>query len=383
MRLWPTIVMRANNQPVESVSHDAGSMSRTVAAVRSSNELISLGKRLRIVLSLGRPRTAVPGLIAYALGVGYSHASWSIGAVAGALIALLLAFTVNIHNSTTDLLEDSVNLPGRVEQVHLLGVETTRRIAVALGSFMVFLSILINPLAAIYVLCSVLLMYQYSARPTRAKDKPILGLLAFAQAVCVPYMLGILLEPLQTVPWIIPPALARLLGFALPNPAIEDRAVQACVLLLLVALWFTAKGTFKNLVDYYGDRASGLRTSASVFSTRSKAFIPVALLTTVAYLAPLALPIFHFPGKVAWVSLWTLPAAFNVWRLGRTERGTAANSLLRIDMVISSAFIASLLLVLFPRPSSVMVVIVSTGIIVASDLLRFDSRKTSDVQSGG
>ena len=255
---------------------------------------------------------------------------------------------------------------------------TTRRISIVLGILMVGASIGIQLWTAIYVLCGVLLMYQYSAQPIRAKDKPILGLLAFSQAVCVPYVLGILLEPMQTIPWLVPPALSSSLGFGLPDPALKSRAIQACEVLLLIAFWFVAKGTFKNLVDYAGDRACGLKTSASVFSSRRRAMIPVAVLTTIAYLAPLIFPALHFPGRIAWASLWGPLAIFNAWRLARIEDPAATNSLLRVDMIISSGFAASLLLLLFPQLSSLVVVLVGAGIIVVSDFLRLDSRKTSD-----
>jgi 4-hydroxybenzoate polyprenyltransferase len=71
-------------------------------------------ERLKILVMLGRPRTCVPNLLAYALGYSYTGSAASLRTVVGALLACSIGFSANVHNAAVELEEDSRNLPGRV-----------------------------------------------------------------------------------------------------------------------------------------------------------------------------------------------------------------------------------------------------------------------------
>ena len=57
----------------------------------------------------------------------------------------------------------------------------------------------------------------------------------------------------------------------------------------------------------------------------------------------------------------------------RAEDGATGNAVLRADMLISSGFIATLLLLVAPRTESVAMVIVGAAILFGSDRLELDS----------
>ena len=78
-------------------------------------------ERARIFLMLGRPRTCVPGMLAYALGLAYVQPSMSVAVIIGFVLCFLGGFVANIGNTYTDLPEDTRNLPGRVYLMAKLG----------------------------------------------------------------------------------------------------------------------------------------------------------------------------------------------------------------------------------------------------------------------
>src|ERR1700722_14323372 len=67
-----------------------------------------LGRALS-ALSIGRPRTCVPGTISYALGFSYTAAEMNWKFWLGAILSFMVSFSANIHNALSDLAEDSYN----------------------------------------------------------------------------------------------------------------------------------------------------------------------------------------------------------------------------------------------------------------------------------
>src|SRR6266536_669001 len=165
-----------------------------------------------LLLMLGRPRTCVPGLLAYAFGFSYAEAPFSTKVILSPLLAFLIGFSANLHNTYTDLDEDARNLPGRGWLLARFGMP---RLLVSLAAIDAF-------------------------------------------------MIGWLTE--------------RHVSTLLSRPSYV-------AMMIFLFLWFVAKGMFKNVPDFYGDRTAGLRTSATVFPTWRSAAIACAAATITAYLS--------------------------------------------------------------------------------------------------
>ncbi|HEV3173282.1 MAG TPA: ubiquinone/menaquinone biosynthesis methyltransferase [Actinocrinis sp.] len=315
-------------------------------------------QQLRIVVMLGRPRTCIPGLIAYFLGYYYTGAGFTPKLILGATLAFLIGFSANLHNTYTDLEEDCRNLPGRVWLYAQLGAPRMRWVLTAVNAFMLLSSLVFSGMFFVYMAFAVIGLHQYSFRPLRMKARPVLGLYVFAQAVVFPFISG----------WLSDTA---------AQPFSHDHAFVA--MLVYLTVWFLAKGTFKNVPDYEGDRAAGLRTSATVFPTRRGAARFSAAATMVAYLSLVVLVAGGWsPLRMLLCLPWCAVALAQCVRLVRAEDAGEANAILRTDMVVSSGFLASVLLLQAPSWRSVGVIVVSGLVLVASDLLMIDSRRDSD-----
>lgn len=327
-----------------------------VAAVRRGGGTASPAAAARLIVTLGRPRTCVPGLVAFALGLGHAPASPA-RALPAALLALLVGFSANLHNTYTDVEEDSRNLPGRMWTLYRLGLRRLAWTLVALNALMLAIAALYGLAFAVFTLVGLAALHQYSFRPLRLKARPLLGLYVFAQAVIGPFLIG----------WFV----------GLGDVRVPDRA--AWTMLAFLFAWFVAKGLVKNVPDYDGDRAAGLRTSATLFASRRAAARCAAAATVAVYLClPVLVVAGASPARVLWAMPWTLVAAYQGRRLVRARDAAAANALLRSDMAMSSAFLATILLLQEPHWSSVAVIAAGAVLIAGSDLLAMDSRRDAD-----
>jgi 4-hydroxybenzoate polyprenyltransferase len=336
--------------------------------------------RVRLLITLGRPRTCVPGLLAYALGFSYTAAAPSWRVALGALLAFPIGFLANLHNTATDLSEDSHNLPGRVFLVAQLGYTRLLRFCTVLGAAMLAGAITLGAHFAIFMAIAVAGLHQYSAPPVRSKGRPLLGLWVFAQAVVFPFLFGWTTAPGTMLSTLLRAIAAPLLGNA-PAPEAALRSYRYLAMWFFLTLWFMAKGTVKNLPDFEGDRAAGVRTSATVFASRREAALASMSATVVVYaLLPVLVLLGLEAPRVAFAALWLAPAAFNSARLVRAGR-EEANQILKVDMLISSGFIATLLLLVAPSSISVAFVVAGALALFGSDLLGLDSRRATDVRS--
>src|SRR6266536_2309794 len=161
-----------------------------------------------LLLMLGRPRTCVPGLLAYAFGFSYAEAPFSPKVILGALLAFLIGFSANLHNTYTDLDEDARNLPGRGWLLARFGMPRLLVSLAAIDAFMIASSALIST--------------------------EFLIVMVFA--VVFPFMFGWLTE--------------RHVSTLLSRPSYV-------AMMIFLFLWFVAKGMFKNVPDFYGDRTAG------------------------------------------------------------------------------------------------------------------------------
>jgi 4-hydroxybenzoate polyprenyltransferase len=315
------------------------------------------GEAARIVLMLGRPRTCVPGILAYALGWTVAGGSLSARFLAGLLIALVYGILANLYNAYTDLAEDSRNLPGRVWLVLRLGHRRLLWTGHAMSAAIAASSLLHGPAQVIPMLLALAGAHQYSFRPLRLKARPVLGLLAFSLAVFGPYLLG----------WFAAPAGVRPLD------------ADAWAVLAFLIVWFVAKGMVKNLPDHDGDRAAGLRTSATVFPDRASAARAATAVTLVGYLS---LTAFVLAGALPMRTLLALPwaiAAFLQCRaMARATDGPTANAVLKADMLLSTAFLATVLVLRAPGWATLTAVAVGAVILFGSDRLALDSRRRAD-----
>jgi 4-hydroxybenzoate polyprenyltransferase len=337
-------------------------------------------ERLRTLLMLGRPRTCVPGLLAFALGYSYTGAPVSSRMVLGALLAFSIGLSANMHNAATDLHEDSHNLPGRRLLLATIGYESLIWCCRVLGLFMLAGAVILGWYFTLFMTLALVGLHQYSAPPIRSKGRPWLGLWVFAQAVVFPFLFGWTTEPGRMLETLVASVVAPL-GWSAPPPwPAAWQSWRYLGMWAFLTVWFMAKGLFKNVPDYDGDRAAGVRTSATVCASRRRAALAATAATIAAYVSLAALVALHLEKpRVLLALLWLAPVIANCVRLVRAKDGASGNDVLRADMLISTGFMASLLLSVAPTSESVGMVVVGTLILVGTDLLGLDSRRQVDV----
>lgn len=339
----------------------------------------SFAERVRIVLMLGRPRTCVPNLLAYALGFSYTGAPASLKTVAGALLACCIGFAANVHNAAVELEEDSRNLPGRVWLIAKCGHHRVMLFWRILIAAMMLTAIWLGLYFAIFMAIAIAGLHQYSAPPVRSKGRPLLGLWVFAQTVVFPFLFGWTTEPGRMLETLIASIGSALLGSAAPPAAAAHTSFRYLGMWFFLTVWFMAKGAFKNVPDFEGDRAAGVRTSATECGTQRRAANVAGLATVLAYLTlvPLVALGLEAP-RALFALLWLVPVAMNCQRLVRARDGREANTVLRADMRLSTAFLATLLFLIAPTAPSLVMIGVAAAMLVLSDLLGLDSRREVD-----
>jgi 4-hydroxybenzoate polyprenyltransferase len=358
--------------------------SEMIAFVRRGGRVAATRReRLRTLIMLGRPRTCVPGLLAFALGYSYTGAPPSGRMALGAGLALSIGFSANLHNVATDLYEDSRNLPGRVVLLAKVGSRPLLLVCRWLSAVMMVSAVALGAYFAVFMGLAVVGLHQYSSPPLRSKGRPILGLWVFAQAVVFPFLFGWTTAPGRMLETLLAAMIAPLRGVASPPPAQAWQSWRYLAMWFFLTLWFMAKGAFKNVPDYDGDLAAGVRTSATECRDRRTAALVATALTIAAYASLAALVALGLERPRVLVALgWLVPVVFNCVGLVRAQDGATSNAVLRTDMRISSGFIATLLLLVAPSPESVATSILGAAILMGSDLLDLDSRRDADAAAG-
>ncbi|MET3985334.1 4-hydroxybenzoate polyprenyltransferase [Streptomyces sp. PvR034] len=330
---------------------------RREEAVRTTPGTAGWGETVRITLMLGRPRTCVPGMLTFALGWTVAGGGVSGLLFAGLAISLVYGLLANTYNAYTDLAEDSRNLPGRVWQVLRIGHRRLLWISHAMSAVLIGASLFYSVAYVVPMTLALVGAHQYSFLPGRLKARPVTGLFAFSLAVFGPYLLGYFAAPT---------GVRRLTG-------------DAWAILAFLIIWFVAKGMVKNLPDYDGDREAGLRTSATVFPDRLSAARAATVVTLIGYLS---LTGFVLAGSLPLRTLVALPwavAAFQQCRaMARAVENRAANAVLKADMLLSTAFLASVLVLRAPGWATALSVVIGAVILFGSDFLALDSRRKND-----
>ena len=341
----------------------------------------SFAERFRIILMLGRPRTCVPNVLAYALGFSYTGAAPSIKMLAGAVLAFCIGFSANVHNAAVELEEDSHNLPGRVWLVAKCGLSRVMVFWRVLILFMLGTAFSLGTYFAVFMTLAVVGLHQYSAPPVRSKGRPVLGLWVFAQTVVFPFLFGWTTEPGQMLETLLRYLASLVTGDPSPDALAVHASLRYLGMWFFLTLWAMAKGTFKNVPDFEGDLAAGVRTSATVCRSQRHAAQVTTAATVGAYLTLAGLVGFGLEvPRVLWALLWLIPVAENCRRLVLAADGATANAVLRVDMRLSVAFLATLTLLVAPTLASAAMVGASIVILIGSDVLGLDSRRGIDTR---
>lgn len=312
--------------------------------------------RLVALVELARLRTCLVSVLAYAIGLALNDVGWSVRAAVGVVISLLVPAVANVHNAVTDLAEDERNLPGRLRLVATAGPRLMMAFVNWTSLAMLLVTALISlPITVLAVLGSVLLR-QYSARPLRAKARPFAGLALFSMVVTVPFLAGTMLTPQWS---------------SLPHYHGHFVWVMAAYL----TVWFCVKGMVKNVPDYHGDKAAGLRTSATIMPSLKSAGVAAAAATVTVYAAfPIIVLLGGLPGRLLPAGVWLLPAAANLSTFLRAQTAAALNRALAVDMLVSAGFLATILNLMKPGLASVALTLGCVALIVVVDVAGKDSR---------
>jgi 4-hydroxybenzoate polyprenyltransferase len=352
------------------------------AAVRSGAPLFASPlERVRIFVMLGRPRTWVPNLLAFTLGYSYTSGGAGLRMVVGALASCCIGFSANVHNAAVELEEDSENLPGRVLLVAKLGHARLFACWRVLIAAMMLSALAMGLYFSIFMALAIVGLHQYSAPPVRSKGRPVLGLWVFAQAVVFPFLFGWTSEPGMLLETLLEAVWAGLRGVAAPPDALSQQSFRYLAMWAFLTVWFMAKGAFKNVPDFAGDKAAGVRTSATVCSSQRRAAQLTTGFTLAAYasLAGLVFAGLEAP-RVLWALAWLVPVSINCARLVHARDAAQANLVLKQDMWISTGFLATLTLLVAPTANTFSLVAVAALLLFGSDLLGLDSRRPADVR---
>ncbi|MFJ9367053.1 UbiA family prenyltransferase [Nocardia sp. NPDC101769] len=315
--------------------------------------------RLELFLSFARPRTCLPGMLAFCLSIKMLGLSIDLDVLIGFAITFLYSAVANLFNGYSDVAEDNENLPARLYLLGLYGRRRLLRSAYAVCLLMLALAALVGPIFLGMTAICVVIAHQYSLPPFRVKARPILSIALFALDVAFPFLMA--------------PAVSK------HGPAVLGNWPFILMAVYLFA-WFAAKGLVKNLPDYYGDRNAGLVTSATLSRTRLRAAIVAAAGTIVVYSGPLFLVASgQFAEKYLLTLLWFPIVCVQCARMILRDDSQSANNMLRADMVVSTGYLSTWILLVDPSVSSVSIVIGSLIIIFLMDALKLDTRRKKDV----
>lgn len=230
--------------------------------------------RLLDLVKLARPRTWFFIVFSYVIGWLLSGAVLSGRFFVGLTISLIGVVNVNLLNAYTDQEEDLINLPHRVAMLDRVGEKNLIAVIATLYGAATLLTLVMPFWYKVVYVVSAFDAIFYSLPPLRLKGGPISSLVSFAGAVFLPAVgAWTLVNDVMSTPPVI-----FFLGYV-----------------------FLTYCTLKNIPDYDGDRLAGLRTSATIFSSKKKASYAAAALL----LSP-------YPLLVALTSLGIMEAKYNL-----------------------------------------------------------------------
>ncbi|BBZ41987.1 UbiA family prenyltransferase [Mycobacterium conspicuum] len=332
-----------------------------LAWVRSSEGITAPGtRRLARFLAFARPRTCIPGMLAFYFATVVCGGVPVADLIVGMVVSYHIAAIANLYNMYTDIEEDNENIPVRVLDLGLYGRARLLRDTHLLTAGVFLLSLLVNWYFAALTLLALIGCQQYSFPPFRMKARPRVGILYFANAVAYPYLSAALAAPEKL----------RVFG-----------KEEYTALAVYLFFWFCAKGLIKNVPDYDGDRRANLATSATLSASRRHAAIIAAVATVLVYAAVTVPVAFGFiGGKYLIAVLWLPVASFQAWRLVYESDQKSWNDMLRDDMFVSVGYLSTLILI--ERISFIAVTVVFAGfaVMLLCDWLGLDTRRREDFE---
>lgn len=277
----------------------------------------------------------------------------------GLAITFLYSAVANLFNGYSDIAEDNENLPARLYLLGLYGRRRLLRSAYAVCLIMLALAALVSPIFVLMTAICIVIAHQYSLPPFRVKARPVLSIGLFALDVAFPFLMA--------------PAVTK------HGPAVLGNW-QFMIMAAYLFAWFAAKGLVKNLPDYYGDRNAGLSTSATISSTRLRAAVVASVATITVYLGPVLLVAGgHFSEKYLLSLVWFPVVCIQCARMILRDDSHSANNMLRFDMVVSTGYLSTWILLIDPTVSSISIVAGSLVVIFLMDALKLDTRRKKDV----
>ena len=248
---------------------------------------------LPIVFRLSRPRTWVFPGASFLLGYTITGGGAFYQLLVGLAIACIVTGATNIVNTYADVKEDSINQPSRVLWIGRVGPRTALSSAIILyglaAAFSVYLGLLYMLVLGLGVFNSLF----YSLPPLRFKARPVPSLISFSGAVGLAFLSGL--------------------------------AVNGSLNLLNPVLWLTTYfmftyGTVKNLPDYAGDKKTGTRTSATIFTSMKSAVLFSGVLLATPYVLLVTLVATGFLSPVYLADAVLIIFLFSIFRKMRRAR---------------------------------------------------------------
>lgn len=308
----------------------------------------NLVSMFRLMVKLARPRTWAFIILAFLISWSLTGSSFTVEYLIGMVIFVFWISSVNIINAYTDYNEDRVNLPQRVKMIEQIGYKRLPYIVAAISTFCLVLSFTISLLFFVVFIIALFDGLFYSLKPLRFKANPVLSLISFSGAVIFP-LIGA---------WVITRDI-----FSIP------------LLFVLLGYSFLVYGTIKNLPDYYGDKEAGLKTTATVFSTRKKAVTIAAFLLLSPYALLVVFILLNFLDfKFLWL-LTSVPFIALICYRALIESNTMALEKLHTYGFFYQAGVLCLTLFLVTSLSyAIIIVSITLSVTYAIQHIRFDSR---------
>jgi len=323
----------------------------------------SLKIREFIVLSLKffRIRTCMPGFLSYIIGWSITGEAFHWKVLLGALIAFLFQAGANLNNTVTDLREDSYNLPKRLNLVAQLGYRNLFHVTMGVNITIILLGLFFNAVFFLFVLIGTFEMLAYSFPPFRFKARPLPSMLTFAQAVGNPFLLGYF-----TREGSLSFSEALSIGFY---------SKEFWGLFILLELWFFLYCPMKNIPDYEGDKYAGLKTTATIFSSKTNAAIAAVIAHIASYTVLAFLIMFKLlPTKFLVLFIWLPISSYVFIRMIRDSDIKMQNKNMMDAMVYATAYCSTILVLTNIQLFTLLSILLSFAGIFITDYLNVDSR---------
>ncbi|MFE9785992.1 UbiA family prenyltransferase [Nocardia salmonicida] len=327
----------------------------------NSSEGLATGflERVGLFLSFARPRTCLPGMLAFYLACKLLSLPIDLNVLIGLFISFMYSAVANLFNAYSDVAEDNQNIPARLYLLGMYGRKRLLRSAYVVCVVMLAAAAVVGPEFVLLTVVCIAIAHQYSLPPFRVKARPMLSLGLFALDIAFPFLMA--------------PAVTE------NGPAIAGNW-PFFVMAGYLFLWFAAKGLVKNLPDFEGDREAGLSTSATICGTRNRAGLAASVATALVYLGPLFLVVgVQFDEKYLIALGWFPVVCVQCARMILHADSRSANNMLRFDMIVSTGYLSTWILLADTSISSTTVVAGSLVIIFLMDALKLDTRKKEDI----